>query len=148
MRLLEERERRRSLGARPKELSPFNSGPSVTVQGSATALKASTTVTGATSSGKVTGEGLNTLSLLKELRMSEQSNSNKESNVGSRLRLRKNSSLDVDIFRDARKCIGLFPVKARHILDFHEGEYEICADDISQAPHLRQLAAEEFLHKN
>ena len=53
----------------------------------------------------------------------------------------------MDLFSDARKCIGLFPVKARHILDFHEGDYNISSDDIPQLHDLRKLAAKEFLQK-
>ena len=55
--------------------------------------------------------------------------------------------MDVDLFAEARKCIGLYPVKARHILDFHEGEYDISSEDIPQLHDLRTLAAKEFLQK-
>ena len=53
--------------------------------------------------------------------------------------------MDVDLFAEARKCIGLYPVKARHILDFHEGEYDISSEDIPQLHDLRTLATKEFL---
>ena len=92
-------------------------------------------------------DGLRTLNLLKELRNSETSDRNREA-VGDRrqvLSLEDSSSLD--LFKDARKCIGLYPVKAQHILDFNEGEYDICPDDIPQHPDLRLLAAQEFLSK-
>ena len=149
MHLLEEREKRRSLGARPKVFSPVTSDPSATVQSLAAVNKVSTATGGATFSEKVSGEGssLNMLSLLKELRMSEENGRLRERREESSFRLRKNSSLDVDLFAEARKCIGLFPVKARHILDFHDGDYDISPDDIPQLPHLRLLAAEEFLQK-
>ena len=55
--------------------------------------------------------------------------------------------MEVDLFAEARKCIRLYPVRARHILDFHEGEYDISSEDIPQLPDLRELAAREFLQK-
>ena len=89
--------------------------------------------------------GLETVSLLKELRSSQLQNREKDSSSDRRIRLRSNSSLDVDLFAEARKCVGLFPVKAKHILDFHTGDYDISNEDIPQLPDLRDLAAREFL---
>ena len=38
-----------------------------------------------------------------------------------------------------------FPCKARHILEFNEGDYDISSKDIPQLPELRLMAAKEFL---
>ena len=54
---------------------------------------------------------------------------------------------NINLFIDARRCIGLFPVKARHILYFYEGDYAISPEDIPQYPELRLQAAKEFLLK-
>ena len=42
----------------------------------------------------------------------------------------QNSSLDLDLLAEARRCIGLHPVKPSHILKYHEEDYEISTDDI------------------
>ena len=90
-------------------------------------------------------DGLRSLNLLKELRMSEERD-RKQDNLGKR---KPNLSIDegrnIDLFSDARRCIGLFPVKARHIVDFYEGDYAISPEDIPQYPELRLQAAKEFL---
>ena len=72
-------------------------------------------------------------------------NKEKDSSGDRRQRLRSSTNLEVDLFAEARKCVGLFPVKAKHILDFHTGDYEISNEDIPQFPDLRDLAAREFL---
>ena len=88
--------------------------------------------------------GLKTLSLLKELRTAKENNRRVELNEARSLKSKSSSRLEVDLFAEARKCIGLYPVKARHILDFHEGEYDISSKDIPQLHDLRDLAAKEF----
>ena len=90
-------------------------------------------------------EGLKSHNLLKELRNSETRERRKDDLGDSRQGLSREDSSNIDLFKEARKCIGLHPVKARHILDFNEGDYDICPDDISQHPDLRLLAAKEFL---
>ena len=84
---------------------------------------------------------------MKELRIAEDENKRKESSNTRSHSSKSSSSLDVDLFADARRCIGLYPVKPRHILDFHEGDYDISSDDIPQLHNLRDLAAKEFLYK-
>ena len=75
-------------------------------------------------------------SLLKELRDSERnargSSKKRERHENDSMRQRSFSSRDIDLFSKARKCIGLFPVKPRRILDFHEGAYTPSTEDISQ----------------
>ena len=97
-------------------------------------------------------DGLRTHSMLKELRMAQelrmvQEDRRKETNTSSNLISKPGPRLDVDLFGEARRCIGLYPVKARHILDFHEGAYEMSAEDIPQQHELRNLAAKEFLNE-
>ena len=60
---------------------------------------------------------------------------------------RQERGLDIDLFKEARRMIGLYPVKARHIIDFHEGEYTPCVDDIEKMDGERELAARDFLKK-
>ena len=40
--------------------------------------------------------------------------------------------------------IGLFPVKANHILDFYEGDYTPSSEDVPKLNRERFLAAKEF----
>ena len=54
-------------------------------------------------------------------------------------------SLDLDLMAEARRCIGISPVKACQILKHHNGNYEIVAEDIPQHHNLRYRAAKEFL---
>ena len=76
----------------------------------------------------------------------EEDRRKKSNNIRS-LKPKPSPSLDVDLFAEARRCIGLYPVKPRHILDFHDGNYELSSDDIPQLHNLRDLAAKEFLNK-
>ena len=152
MRLLEEREKRRSLGARPKALESLDSSKKEASkptdndkQDGAADLKKSLSYANQLSRGI---SGLKAVSLLKKLRASEESNSEENVNRVRRPTLKSSSNLEVDLFADARRCIGLFPVKSRHILDFHSGDYEISTDDIPQHPDHRDLAAREFLIKD
>ena len=57
----------------------------------------------------------------------------------------QNLSLDLDLMAEARRCIGISPVKACQILKHHNGNYEIGAEDIPQHHNLRDRAAKEFL---
>ena len=43
--------------------------------------------------------------------------------------------------------MGLFPVKPRHILDHHQGDYTLSLEDVPQLNAERLLAAKEFLRK-
>ena len=79
--------------------------------------------------------------------MSEERDRKLENTGDRRLNLRMDEGRNIDLFVDARKCIGLFPVKARHILDFNEGDYDISPEDIPQLPDLRLIVAKEFLLK-
>ena len=93
-------------------------------------------------------DGLRAHSILKELRREQeirtgQEDNSRETNTSSVLVPRQR--LNVDLFGEARRCIGLFPVKARHILDFHEGPYNLTPDDIPEQHELRDKAAREFL---
>ena len=54
---------------------------------------------------------------------------------------------EVDLFSEARKVIGLFPVKPRHILEHHQGDYTPSLEDVPQLNAERLLAALEFLRK-
>ena len=50
-----------------------------------------------------------------------------------------------DILADARKVIGLYPVKPRHILKWNTNEYSSCDDDIPTLEEERRQAALTFL---
>ena len=63
------------------------------------------------------------------------------------LRQRSDSTREIDIFAEARKVIGLFPTKSRHILDFHQGKYTPSLDDDPKLNKERFLAAKDFLKK-
>ena len=54
-----------------------------------------------------------------------------------------------DIFSSQYKftIIRIFLVKARHILDFHEGDYTPSSEDVPKLHKERFLAAREFLYK-
>ena len=51
-----------------------------------------------------------------------------------------------DILAEARKVIGLYPVKPRHILKWNTNEYSPCEDDIPSLEEERRQAALYFLH--
>ena len=57
----------------------------------------------------------------------------------------QNSGMDLDLFEEARRCIGLYPVESSHILKHHDGNYEISTEDIPRHHNLRDRAAKEFL---
>ena len=123
IKLLEERENRRSLGARPKTLVSKNLEGSL--DGSSAAadrnlvepsnLRKNLSYSDQLSRGM---DGLKSLNLLKELRMSESRDRKLEEDGARKLNLISEEGRSIDLFAEARKCIGLFPVKARHILDF------------------------------
>ena len=148
MRLLEEREKRRSLGARQKALEILNSEKRKESTNSVFTDTGSSdrNISYAYQLSKGLA-GLKSLSLLKELKSAEELVRGNESVRTASRNPGSTNRLEVDLFAEARKCIGLYPVKARHILDFHTGDYEICSDDIPQLHNLRMLAAKEFLSK-
>ena len=95
-------------------------------------------------------DGLRAHSMLKELKRAQelstgQEERSKETNTSSMMISKHGPRLNVDLFGEARRCIGLHPVKARHILDFHDGPYDLTPDDIPQQHELRNMAAKEFL---
>ena len=95
-------------------------------------------------------DGLRAHSMLKELKRAQelrigQEDRSKETNTSSMMISKHGPRLNVDLFGEARRCIGLHPVKARHILEFHDGPYNLTADDIPQQHELRNMAAKEFL---
>ena len=57
----------------------------------------------------------------------------------------KSRSRDIDLFHEARKSIGLYPIKPNHILKHHQGEYYPCVDDIPTLYEEIWMAAKEFL---
>ena len=91
--------------------------------------------------------GLKAHTLGKDIKIAVKEDKRKESNHARSYNSKPNPCLDVDLFAEARKCIGLYPVKSRHILDFHDGDYDISSKDIPQLHNLRDLAAKEFLNK-
>ena len=162
MKLLEERERRRSLNTRPKALVNLGSETGQLENrssrtGAGNSSGSVRRLTYAENVGKVSANGSNTLSLLRELRHSEEASREREWRVENRRNerereprvedRRRNRSWNIDLFSEARRRIGLFPVRARHILDFHEGNYSISPEDIPQLHDLRLLAGKEFLKK-
>ena len=135
MKLLEEREKRRSLGARPKVLEVLDSDRREAEKKAEGRRKQESSSTRNLSYSYQLRKGLSgmrSLSLLKELREAEENSNKKENNQVEILNSRPRQRLEVDLFAEARKCIGLYPVRARHILDFHEGDYNISSEDIPQ----------------
>ena len=61
--------------------------------------------------------------------------------------LEQNSWKDMDLLEEARRCIGLYPVKSCHILKHYDGNYELSMEDIPRHHNLRERAAKEFLEK-
>ena len=58
----------------------------------------------------------------------------------------KKPEIGEDILAEARKMIGLFPVKLNHILNWSNSDYAPCADDIPSLEEERRQAALNFLH--
>ena len=113
MKLLEEREKRRSPGARPKALEVLDSDKREAERRAEEVRK-----TGSSSNKNLYYSyqlskgisGLKSLSLLRELRQAEENNRRKENNGTRSLNSRPRSSLEVDLFAEAQKRIGLYPV--------------------------------------
>ena len=113
IKLLEEREKRRLLEGRPKALEVLDSD-----KREAERRAKEVRSTGSSSNKNLSYSyqlskgisGLKALSLLRELRQAEENNRRKENNGTRSLNTRTINSLEVDLFADARKRIGLYPV--------------------------------------
>ena len=130
IKLLEERENRRSLGARPKTLVSFNNEGSSDRNSMVTdrnLMESSIQRKNLSYSDQLAKgmDGLKSLNLMKELWMSVSRDRKLEEGGARKLDLNLDDGRSLDLFAEARKCIGLFPVKARHILDFNEEDYDI-----------------------
>ena len=137
-----------SLGARPKSLeNPSKEKPLVKNPTEVRNLSEARNRTSYSDQLSKGMDGLRSLNLLKELRMSEERDRNQENLRNRKLNILSEGDKNIDLFSDARRCIGLFPVKASHILDFYVGDYAISPEDIPQHPDLRLEAAKEFLTK-
>merc|ERR1712175_35058 len=103
MKLLEEREKRRSLGARPRVLEILNSDLRDRSSGNDRNAGSSSSRNLSYSYQLRKGiSGLKSHSLLKELRIAEENNKRKESSETRSLNIRSSSSLEVDLFAEAR----------------------------------------------